>query len=148
MDLGMLQYTLGNNLDLLFIRIGEVRSRRWPFCRAMTTLIKTASRMCGEEKSPINKLTYGMFRPGKSKQPRLKCKAVDCRRLLPLILFIFRDMRPQEDELGVLHLHMLTQCISMYTELYKWKDTGSTPAETRWYNMATGSLYFTKRFAI
>ena len=118
MDLGVLLYTLGNSLDFLFIRIVGVRSRRWPFCRAMTTAIKTASRVCGQEKCPINKLTYGMFRPGKSKQPCLKCKAAHCRHLLPLILLIFRGMGPQEDELGVLHLHMLMQCNSMYNEIY------------------------------
>ena len=52
MGLGVLQYTLGNSLDLLFIRIRGVRSRRWPFCQAIKTLIKTASRMCGGKEKP------------------------------------------------------------------------------------------------
>ena len=61
MDLGVLLYTFGNSLDFLFIRIVGVRSRHWPFCRAMKSAINTASRVCGQEKNPIDKLTYEVF---------------------------------------------------------------------------------------
>ena len=43
-DLGALQYTLGNSLGFLFIRLKGVRSRNHPFCKAMTFIIKTASK--------------------------------------------------------------------------------------------------------
>ena len=122
------KYTLGNSLDLLFIRIGGVRSRRWPFCQAITTLIKTASKMSNEEKSPLNKLTYGMFRPGKSKQPCLKCKAAHARHMLPLILYMFENIYFQEDNVGEVHLQTLNHCNDMYNSLYAWKETGSTAA--------------------
>ena len=128
MDLGVLLYTLGNSLDFLFIRIAGVRSRHWPFCRAMTTAIKPASRVCGQEKSPINKLTYGTFRPGKSKQPCLKCKSAHARHMLPLILYMFENIYFQEDSLGEVRLQMLNHCNDMYNSLYAWKETGSTAA--------------------
>ena len=121
-DLDVLQYTLGNSLDFLFIRIKGVRTRRWPFCRAMTNAIETASRVFGQEKSPTQ---YGMFRPVKSKQPCLKCKAAHPRHMLPVTLFISEKLCIQGDNLGVLHLQMLTHCNAMYNDLYEWKDTGS-----------------------
>jgi hypothetical protein len=126
-DLGVTQYVLGCSFDFLFMRIHGRRTRSAPFCLAMTSLIKTASRVLGQP-APVNKLTYGMFRPRSSKQPRFRCKAANTRHMVPVVLFIFKELCPQTDDLGKLHFQMLSHLNSMYEELYKWRDTGDTAA--------------------
>ena len=83
MDLGVLQYCLGNSLKYLFDSLGGVISRCATTLAAMVVMIKTASKNLDFPTPPLNKLTYSMI-VGKGRKPKLRLKAAKNRMMVSL----------------------------------------------------------------
>ena len=95
MDLGVLQYVLGNSLFLLFRLQKGVLSRPKPTMQYITMAVKTAASNLGVP-SPVNKLTLLMIKQD-GKAPKLRTKAATTRYMLPIVAWIFENMHKPTD---------------------------------------------------
>ena len=83
--LGILQYFLANVLLELFLFMGGLVTQPEATLAELMLFIKMASKQLGQDRPPINRLTFGMIKGDGPKQPKLKTKAAEGRRLLPSI---------------------------------------------------------------
>ena len=96
-DLGITQYLIANVWFELFKQIGGLVTKPQPAMAHLTKLMKVASAMIEQDRSPVARLTFAQIR-AQGESPKLKCKAAETRHLLPVLLHMLRHFFPPKTE--------------------------------------------------
>jgi hypothetical protein len=117
-DLGTAQYCLGNVLYELFIHVGGSSTKPEKALASVLFLIRLASRQVGYRFPPLNALTLGMIKSG-AKPPRLKAKAAETRRMVPVVLCMLENFFPKATLLELTRY----QCVQSLNDIYKTMES-------------------------
>ena len=117
--LGIVQYMLGN--ILLELCFGEemngLITKPQEVLGDMMVMLRLASKQLKLKKCPIGTLTLGMIR-AEGKPPKLKTKAAEGRRLVPVLRWVLENLFKQDTP----HKELRYKCLMHLDELYKSMD--------------------------
>ena len=125
--LGILQYLTGNVLFELFREVGGTMDRPIKAVGILQNMIKLSAKAIGMQKSPVNKLTRGMFCTDKGK-PKMRAKAAQGRYFLKVLHYLLGNLVARTTD----HAQLRYNCVSALLEVYNemevdtWKDDGSS----------------------
>ena len=105
-DLGILQYLLGNVLYEIFIEMGGRITRPGETIADIMILIKKSNRDIGQAAPPINLMSFPMIKADK-KEPKLKLKGSEGRNLLPCIVHMCQKYLPPKSAYQSLRLECM-----------------------------------------
>jgi len=120
-DLGTVQYLLGCIIwEVLFIDMSGTESDPQDVLSQFGVFIRIATKQIASEtkrkEPPINRLTIGMIRKQGS-PPKLKTKAVEGRRMVPVVLWILENLIPRDTRHQKLRINCILQMKLMYDAL-------------------------------
>ena len=131
--LGILQVLQGNICWELFKHFGGVISNHRDALAKLNALIKA---VCHELGRDVLQLTMGMVRSKMSKAPKLKLKAAEGRRFLPVLVHILQHCFPSTEPHDALRLQCARNLLLVYQEMDAWVDEGGESlANFRRYGM-------------
>ena len=123
--LGVVLYLQGHIYWELFVSLGGVwsnTSKARNACMLIMGMMRAMATHLGVE-SPIDDLTVTMIKAEKS-SPRLKVKAAEARRLLPITLAILRNCLPCVNDHELTRARCVSALVDAYAEMYKWVEKG------------------------
>ena len=124
-DLGITQYLIGNVMYLLFLKLGGLVSAPGPTLQKMHTMVWMASKALRLKQPPCETLTMPMIK-GSGASPRMKLKAAETRRMLPVVHYMISTYMPPESSKEELVL----QCTSLLLNAYQEMDPKSFDADS------------------
>ena len=122
-DLGIVQYLLGNVIwELCFVEMKGLITKPNPILGEMMVMFRIASKALSkgltiEYKCPISSLTIGMLRKD-TKAPKMKTKAAEGRKLVPVVRWILENMFKQESA----HEKLRYNCVKAIDMFYTCLD--------------------------
>ena len=105
-DLGILQTLQGNIVWELFVSFGGTIANPRQALALLNNMFKTVWHALGRDF--VLQLTIGMIRSSMAKAPKLKLKAAEGRKFLPVLVHLLRNCFPSTSPHDVLRL----QCAS------------------------------------
>ena len=119
--LGILQYLSGNCLYELFRELGGTFKKADAACTKLLNLIVATAHELKLE-VPFRALTIRMIRASSSDKPKLKLKAAEGRRFLPILVGMLDKFFDSAHGHACLRLQCTQALASCYEELGNWQD--------------------------
>ena len=116
--LGILQYLEGNVMFECFIQLGGRVSNPNATCVRLMQMISVVARDMGLEK-PFSTLTFSMIKQER-KRPRMRLKATEGRRLLPILTGMLQRFFPADNARALLREQCCQALCRCYLELRGW----------------------------
>ena len=116
--LGILQYLEGNVMYECFILLGGRPSNKQEVVSRLFQMVCVVAMDMGLEK-PFSALTYTMFKQDQ-KKARMRTKATEGRRFLPILIGMLQRFFPCDNERGMLVLQCCQAMCRCYLELRNW----------------------------
>ena len=139
--LGILQYLAGNIYWELFLQLGgNWYSRPGKQCGQLLGMITSMAALLDVE-PPISTLAITMVRPNLNKPPKLKLKAAENRRMLPILRAMLRHCFPLQTEHEMLRYNCVDALNSVYQEMDQWNDDGTSTRRLRDFSRRHLLLY-------
>ena len=117
--LGILQYLNGNVMWELFVELGGTYRGWSQACALLENMVRLASMPLGQP-HPFHSLSIGMIRPTATGKPKMKLKAAEGRKLLPVLHYMWSHFCPVADAHSRMRLQCVAALLSLYSELDSW----------------------------
>jgi hypothetical protein len=121
--LGILQYLNGNCVQEMFEEVGGRYGSPGSACAKLENIMRVMSKSLGVD-PPFHSLTLGMFRRASEPKPKLRLKATEGRRFLPVLREMLANAFKLDTPRAKVRLHCVEALLRCYRELDQWQDGG------------------------
>ena len=129
--LGVVQYLLGNVLWECMVALGGNFSRSREACHKLVGMLEVCAKRLKTE-NPLKHLTVTMVRPTATAKPKLKTKAAQGRRLVPIVREMLATCIPVESPHERLRLNCVAAIAGCYSEMEQWVPASSPQALSKY----------------